>query len=150
MKKTFFLLWIIAGLLTACGNNNNKQPESENDLEAARNFIEAALKGKYDMSRNFMLQDTENLERLDAVSRVQLSSSEKQGLWDASIKIINRHLVNDSTSIIIYSNSFHPENTDTLKVVKLDGKWLVDFKYLFNHDQPDVPPTLNDSTTTKP
>jgi len=41
--------------------------------------------------------------------------------------------VNDSTSIVIYSNSFK-NNPDTLKVIKTGGKWLVDFKYLYLHD----------------
>lgn len=81
-----------------------------------------------------MLQDSVNDQQMDAVSRVQLSSDEKQGLWDASINIHSRKLINDSTSIIVYSNSFHKENTDTLKVVRVDGKWLVDFKYLFNQN----------------
>lgn len=111
-----------------------EQNEAETDLVAAKEFVQAALKGKYDRAADFMLHDSLNDERLDAVSRMELSSDEKQGLWDASINIHSRKLVNDSTSIIVYSNSFHKENQDTLKVVKKDGKWLVDFKYLFDHE----------------
>lgn len=111
-----------------------EQNVAENDLDAARGFVQAALKGKYDRAADFMLHDSLNDERLDAVSRMELSSDEKQGLWDASINIHSRKLVNDSTSIIVYSNSFHKENQDTLKVIKKEGKWLVDFKYLFDHE----------------
>jgi hypothetical protein len=133
MKRLVVLKALAVIFLIAC----NAGPESdgaENDLEAARNFVQAALKGRYDRAADYMLHDSLNDERLDAVSRMQLSSDEKQGLWDASINIHNRKLINDSTSIIVYSNSFHKENRDTLKVVKKEGKWLVDFKYLFDHE----------------
>lgn len=121
------------GLLSGC-KGDDEQNEAQTDLGAAKGFVQAALKGKYDRAADFMLHDSLNDERLDAVSRMELSSDEKQGLWDASINIHSRKLVNDSTSIIVYSNSFHKENHDTLKVIKKDGKWLVDFKYLFDHE----------------
>jgi hypothetical protein len=127
-------LSIMTILLLAGCKGGSEQNEAETDLGAAKGFVQAALKGKYDRAADFMLHDSLNDERLDAVSRMELSSDEKQGLWDASINIHSRKLVNDSTSIIVYSNSFHKENQDTLKVVKKDGKWLVDFKYLFDHE----------------
>lgn len=127
-------LGVIVILLLAGCKGGSEQNEAETDLGAAKGFVQAALKGKYDRAADFMLHDSLNDERLDAVSRMELSPDEKQGLWDASINIHSRKLVNDSTSIIVYSNSFHKENQDTLKVVKKDGKWLVDFKYLFDHE----------------
>ncbi len=127
-------LSIMVLLLLARCKGGSEQNEADTDLTAAKGFVQAALKGKYDRAADFMLHDSLNDERLDAVSRMELSSDEKQGLWDASINIHSRNLVNDSTSIIVYSNSFHKENQDTLKVVKKDGKWLVDFKYLFDHE----------------
>lgn len=133
MKRFFSLTISYCLLLWGC-NAGSESDAAENDVEAAKNFIQAALKGRYDRASDFMLHDSANDERLDAVSRVQLSSEEKAGLWDASINIYSRKVLNDSTSIIVFSNSFHKENTDTLKVVKKEGKWLVDFKYLFNQD----------------
>lgn len=133
MKGGFIFFCLITILLASCNSGSNTDA-AENDLDAARSFIQAALKGRFDRAADFMLHDSVNDERLDAVSRMQLSSEEKQGLWDASINIYNRKLLNDSTSIIVYSNSFHKDNKDTLKVVKKEGKWLVDFKYLFDHN----------------
>ncbi|MGC4231592.1 MAG: DUF4878 domain-containing protein [Niabella sp.] len=133
MKRLVVLKALVVIFLIAC-NAGPERDDAENDLDAARNFVQAALKGRYDRAADYMLHDSLNDERLDAVSRMQLSSDEKQGLWDASINIHNRKLINDSTSIIVYSNSFHKDNRDTLKVVKKDGKWLVDFKYLFDHE----------------
>ncbi len=132
--KFIGLTGILAMLLLAGCESGSEKDAAENDLDAARGFVQAALKGKYDRAADFMLHDSLNDERLDAVSRMELSSDEKQGLWDASINIHSRKLLDDSTSIIVYSNSFHKENQDTLKVVKKDGKWLVDFKYLFDHE----------------
>jgi len=134
MKITGVIAGALAMMFLAGCQGGGEQNVAENDLDAARGFVQAALKGKYDRAADFMLHDSLNDERLDAVSRMELSSDEKQGLWDASINIHSRKLINDSTSIIVYSNSFHKENKDTLKVVKKEGKWLVDFKYLFDHE----------------
>ncbi|MEE6186476.1 hypothetical protein PIECOFPK_02575 [Mycovorax composti] len=132
MTKQLLLFITVWGLLVGVScNSGSSQDEADSDLDAARNFLEASLKGRYDRAADFMLRDSINNQQLDAVSRIQLSSEERQGLWDASIHIHNRQLLNDSTSIIVYSNSFHKDNRDTLKVVRKDGKWLVDFKYLF-------------------
>ena len=133
MKLGIIVILFSASLFASCNINTGSEPAAS-DLIAAKEFIQAALKGRYDRAADFMLHDSQNDDRLDAVSRMQLSSDEKQGLWDASINIYSRKLINDSTSIIVYSNSFHKENKDTLKVIKKDGKWLVDFKYLFNHE----------------
>ncbi len=141
MKGFFYFLFLLFSLL-ACNSGNDTSvsaPENdEDDLSTAINFVQAALKGDFDKAGRFMLHDSVNDQQLDAVSRMRLSTDEKQGLWDASVNIHHRNLINDSTSIIIYSNSFHKENTDTLKMVKMGGKWLVDFKYLFDHGQQDT------------
>lgn len=134
MKRIMFLGAGITVLIILSCKNDASDKEAENDIDAARGFVQAALKGRYDRAADFMLHDSLNDERLDAVSRMKLSSEEKQGLWDASINIHSRKLLNDSTSVIVFSNSFHKENLDTLKVVHKDGKWLVDFKYLFDHE----------------
>ena len=133
MKIGIVIILLMSSLWISC-NSGSESEAAQNDLVAAKEFVQAALKGRYDRAADYMLHDSQNDERLDAVSRMQLSSDEKQGLWDASINIYSRKLINDSTSIIVYSNSFHKENKDTLKVVKKEGKWLVDFKYLFDHE----------------
>lgn len=140
MKYNYFYFLCLLFFLAACNSpaDEEKEEGTANDLDATRSFIQASLRGNYSKARDYMLQDPVNEQHLDAVSRVQLSTHEKQGLWDASINIHSRKLINDSTSIIIFSNSFHRENTDTLKVVRKDGKWQVDFKFLFDHNQEDA------------
>ena len=70
----------------------------------------------------------------------------KNGYRTASIHILPVTEVNDSTTIIVYSNSFK-NDPDTLRVLRMNGKWLVDLKYLYEHDMDTTlkKPLLNDS-----
>lgn len=134
MKKIFYLSSLAVFCFVSC-NNNDKQPaKAENDVDAIRNFIQFALYGDYDKAKTYMLPDSINKEQMNAIERVNLSPEEKTGLSNASINIHNINRVNDSTTVVIYSNSYK-NNWDTLKAIKQKGEWLVDFKYLFNHDQ---------------
>ncbi|SDD52810.1 hypothetical protein [Niabella drilacis] len=133
MKRIGFYFLFLLFLLPAClPDKADKDEPGDSDIDAARDFIQAALRGNFKSAANYMLHDSANDERLDAVARMPRSADEKQGLWDATINIHERKLLNDSVSIIVYSNSYYKNNRDTLRVVKKDGAWLVDFKYLFD------------------
>lgn len=125
--------------------------DADTDVGAARNFIQASLKRDYATARQYMLQDSVNNSHMDAVSRMQLGADERQGLFDASIVIHDRKELNDSTSIIVYSNSFYKEKKDTLKLVKQADRWLVDFKYIFarGKDSASVPVPSNIDTISR-
>lgn len=133
MKKILPLASFLLFCLYAC-NDDKKEPASENDVDAVRNFIQAALEGNYTKARTFMIPDSVGLERMSNIERVNLSPDEKKGLATASINVHAVNRVNDSTTIVIYSNSFK-NNRDTLRALKLKGQWLVDFNYLFDHDK---------------
>ncbi|MBZ4190083.1 DUF4878 domain-containing protein [Niabella beijingensis] len=133
MKRIYLYFLSLLFLLPAClPDKSDKDEPGDSDIDAARNFIQAALKGNFKSAANYMLHDSANDERLDAVARISRTPDEKQGFWDATINIHQRKLLNDSASIIVYSNSYYKDKKDTLKVVKKDGAWLVDFKYLFD------------------
>jgi len=72
--------------------------------------------------------------------------SVKDGYRTASINIHKVSTMNDSTTVVIYSNSFKNDH-DTLKVLKRDGQWKVDLKYLFEHDTDTLQrkPVTNDT-----
>ena len=132
--KPVIVSLIMLCILASCADNDSKtENESQTDIDAARDFIRAALDGDFKKARNYMLTDSINEERMSLVERVNLSPEEKRGLAAAAINIHQVNPVNDSTTIVIYSNSFK-NNRDTLKVLKTSGKWLVDFNYLFEHD----------------
>lgn len=134
MQKIIFCLTFLALGLFACNNDDRSTTSgsSDNDIDAARNFIQAALVGDFKKAKTFMVNDSVNHEDLNAIERLneKLTKEEKEKYQAASIRIHQNRKLNDSTSMIYYSNSFRNQ-TDSLKVIKADGKWLVDFKYFF-------------------
>lgn len=79
-------------------------------------------------------------------SYLNINQDIKDGYRASSINIHLLNPLNDSTAIIIYSNSFKNDH-DTLKVQKRNDNWLVDFKYLYQHDADTSikKPMLNDT-----
>jgi hypothetical protein len=147
MKKILPALLLLV-CFYACNDDSRKPPKSENDVDAARNFIGAALAGDYRLARTYMLPDSINQERMNLIERVSLSPDERKGLAEASINIHKvDKIIKDSVTIVIYSNSYK-NNQDTLRVIKKDNEWLVDFNYLFDHDSDSLsasPLIKNDS-----
>ena len=128
---------LILALLAGCKEKKEEPAAaSENNIDAARNFIRAALDGKFDEARRFMLQDSVNTNYMDVAERAyqNIDPGTKNGYRSSSIRILPPITeLNDSVSIIIYSNSFK-NDPDTLRVLRLNGQWLVDLKYLYEHD----------------
>jgi hypothetical protein len=125
------LFFVIAG----CANDKeeNKEVTSENDVDAARNFIRSALDGNWREARRFMLQDSTNTQLLDAYEnnyQTHMNKEDKRGYREASITLYDTREVNDSVAIIKYSNSFKKQK-DSLRVVRTGDTWLVDLKYSF-------------------
>jgi hypothetical protein len=122
-------------LLIACRNNDRPAGKSENDIDAARTFIRAALDGKFEEARTYLFTDSINTNWMDVAERSYRKTDDetKRGYRSSSINIHQVNQVNDSTTVVIYSNSFKNDH-DTLKVLKQNGQWLVDLKYLYDHD----------------
>ena len=136
MQKKYAILFIVyLHLLMACKNNERAAGKSENDIDAARNFIRAALDGKFDAARTYLLPDSVNINWMDVAERSYLKTDAetKNGYRSSSINIHRVSPLNDSTTVIIYSNSYKNDH-DTLKALKQNGQWLVDLKYLYEHD----------------
>lgn len=135
MKRTTVIVSFLLFCVYACNDAGKETPPaSENDLDAARNFLQASLKGDFEKAKTFMLKDSLNLQMMDVIERVPFPDEERKGLANASINIhqvINK--VKDSVTVVVYSNSFK-KDWDTLRVIKQNGQWLVDFNYLFAHD----------------
>ncbi|HEX8333327.1 MAG TPA: hypothetical protein VF622_11925 [Segetibacter sp.] len=129
MQKLTILLFI---LLTSC-NNKGDYKKPENALEAGREFIENSLKGHFNTAKKYMLPDEENVYWLNKVTKDynKLSEQDKAGLSQASININEVADVSDSVTVINYSNSYK-KRSQSVKVVKHKGDWLVDFKYTFS------------------
>jgi len=130
MKK-LSTLFLIFSFLCACNNSENEASgKPENDLDAARTFIRNALDGKFEQAKQLMVRDSTNEENMDVTERTyeRMSEENRQGYHNASIQIYNTREVNDSTRIVTYSNSFKNQK-DSLKLVRVNGQWLVDLKF---------------------
>lgn len=119
--------------LSACSQQTNSYPAAENALDAGREFIDACLKGDFTKARWYMMDDSTNQGHLQrAENKFRTYDKEgRQQLRTASINISEVSDIDTATSIIYYSNSFDQQPLK-VKVVKLNEKWLVDFKYTFN------------------
>ena len=131
--RHFLILSLIFFFVAGC-KDEDQPAESENNIDAARNFIRAALDGKFADARRFMLQDSVNMNYMDVVERSykNLDQATRDNYRTSSIRIIGKQDRNDSTSMVIYSNSFK-NDPDTLKVLRMGQEWLVDLKYLYQH-----------------
>lgn len=125
--------------LASC--KNAEEVRSENAVDAARNFIQAALNFDFEKAAGFMVDDSLNRQDLHLMERVlerNLTKEDRDNYRKASIHIHENRQINDSTSVIYYSNSYK-NIKDSLKVVSRNGLWLVDFKYTFNQGTDSLP-----------
>jgi hypothetical protein len=133
MKSKIIAVLAVWVLLLSCSNGEAGTPESENDIDAARNFINAALKGHWKEARSLAVKDSVNMQLLDVAENnysLHMNREEKRGYNEASINILDTRVVDSATSVVRYSNSFKKKE-DSLKIVKLNNEWLVDLKYSF-------------------
>jgi hypothetical protein len=132
MRSLFAALLFIT-LAYSCTDEEAADTVSENDVDAARNFINAVLQADFDKAGNYILPDSVNKEYLALTEQSfdhRLTPEDKKGYKESSINIHGLRQVNDSVTVVQYSNSYKNVR-DSLKVVKLDGKWLIDQKYSF-------------------
>lgn len=127
MKQLWWILTLVI-VLAAC--NQNRHVASENDVDAARNFLNAVLQGDFDLARTYMIEDTTNSEYMNKLQQnwAAYSPQERRGYRDASLTLYTLKPVNDSTTIVPYSISF-TNKRDSVLVRKGPKEWLVDFKF---------------------
>jgi hypothetical protein len=61
-----------------------------------------------------------------------LGEDEQKKYKDADILPINIQAKNDSVTSYTYANTFKKDTT-TIKIVRIQGEWLVDLKEILNH-----------------
>lgn len=130
MLKRLIALVLIVFTFSHCTDGDYKKPDDP--LEAGSDFIRFALDGNMNNARLFILKDRDN-ERLFSEwekKNENHTKEQKAEYKSASIRIKKSQNINDSTTIISYSNSYKKEDHD-LKLIKQNGEWWVDFKYTF-------------------
>jgi hypothetical protein len=125
----FFLLIVLIGSCNA-GKTFSKAEDAQ---DAGRQFIRASLDGDYEKARFYLLSDSINLLLITKWQQGfdKMDRDTRQQYRDASILPINIRTVNDSVTIYSFSNSFRKDTT-TVRIVRVQGEWLVDLKEILN------------------
>ncbi len=130
--KAKFLVAIFAVLLL--GSCNSKEAVPNTDIEVARVFIQNILEDKFEEAEKYVLKEETN-EAYFKLFKTEYQSKSKDDLENyrnADIIINEISPVSDTVSIINYSNSFIRDKSNKLKMVRVNGRWLVDLKYTFS------------------
>jgi len=128
MKLLFGCL--LLALLAGC-SEETAYKKAEDAQDAGREFIRASLDGNFPKAAFYLHKDTVSLlvfERWKSGFQ-KMSSEEKMSYQQSNILPIEIKNINDSVVSYTYSNSFKKIPT-TLKVVRINGEWLVDLTEL--------------------
>lgn len=128
------LKYLLAIVLTLTFSSCNKNAIPNTDIDVARAFIKDILENNFKEAEPLIFKEETNKQYFDLFKKEYESKSKEdlENYKKADIIINEISPVNDSTSIVNYSNSFKRDKSNKLKMVKVDGQWLVDLKYTFS------------------
>ena len=131
MKRTLLLIIIGCMALSSC---NTEKKITNTDIEVARGFIKDILDNNFKDAETYVLREETNQQYFELFKKEYESKSkaELENYKNADIIINEISPVNDSVSIINYSNSFKKDKSNKLKMVRINGQWMVDLKYTFS------------------
>lgn len=126
------IIFFFTALLFGCGSGNN-YAKAEYPLDAAREFIDACLKGDFTKASFYMTDDARNRELLQKQEKSYAGKSKEEKLEynNASIIIFEDAAIDEATHIINYQNSYDKTGRK-VKVILRNNTWRVDFKYTFD------------------
>ncbi|MDB5279287.1 MAG: hypothetical protein JWR61_4242 [Ferruginibacter sp.] len=133
MKIKSFIIFLV---IAACASCNNSRTVPNTDIDVARAFIKDVLDNNFAEAKSLVLDEDINNQYFD-LSRKNFEEKNKEELkkYKESDIIINElKNVNDSVTIVNYSNSYKKDMRNEIKVVKVNGKWLVDLKHTFQEE----------------
>lgn len=132
MIKKYLVLFILAAVIFSCNTKAKKAPVT--DLEVATAFVRSLLDNNFTGAEQYLLKDETNNQIFERFKK-QYSQKDKATLEkykNADIIVNERSYITDSVFIFNYSNSYRIADKTILKLVRIDGKWLVDLKYTFS------------------
>ena len=137
MKSTMrYLLFLMAlGIFYSC--DSKTESVEMNALETGRQFIRASLDGNFKIAEPLILTDAENQQQFQRFETFYSNMPvDDKNKYKASSYEINKFLeVNDSTTIINYSNSYMKKPME-IKLIRVNKAWMVDFKYTSSGNLP--------------
>ena len=132
MNRPLAAFLAFATLLVSC--NTDKKSVPETDMNVATTFIRDILDNNINDAEKYILKDTVNMQYFESFKQAYLKKdkAELEKYKSADIIINENSNVSDSVSVINYSNTYKRESKNVLKLVRINGKWLIDFKYTFS------------------
>ena len=130
MKLKLFITVIALAMLSSC---SDKRKNPYTDIDVARAFIKDILENNYKDAKVFVLNEDTNNQYFD-LSKKEFEGKSKEELKlykDADIIINEIKNLNDSVTIVNFSNTYKKSIKNEVKVVKVNGQWLVDLKHTF-------------------
>lgn len=103
-------------------------------MDVANTFVRNLLDNDFKEAEKYLLKDDTNVQIFERFKK-QYSEKDKAILEkykQADIIVNETSYVTDSVFIFNYSNSYSRADKTILKLVRVDGKWLVDLKYTFS------------------
>ena len=132
MIKKYLALFILTAVIFSCNTKTKKAPVT--DIEVATAFVRNLLDNNFIEAGQYLLKDETNDQIFERFKK-QYNQKDKATLEqykNADIIVNERSYVTDSVFIFNYSNSYRITDKTILKLVRIDGKWLVDLKYTFS------------------
>lgn len=131
IRTVIYILLLLPGLAACSGGGDNKV---QTDIDVANVFIRDMLDNKLKDAEGLVLPDEENKQYFEVIRQQynKKDAAELEKYKSSSIIINEVSPVNDSVSIVNYSNSYNKQDKNKLKMVRKEGKWLVDLKYTFS------------------
>lgn len=131
MFKHLLLTGLAALILCGCG----QQTDTPNtDIDVARTFIKTIQENKFKEASAWVLSNETNKQYFELFEKhfESKSTDELNNYKNADIIINEISNVSDSVTVINYSNSYKKDAKNKLKVVKVNGRWLIDLQYTFS------------------
>jgi hypothetical protein len=134
MIKKIFLPPVIYLLLFSCNSNVKNAPVTDTDVATA--FIRGVLDNDFKTAQQYLLNDETNTQYFETFKhQYQLKDKSELEKYKAADIIINSLEPLKDTTIINYSNSYKKDMKNKLRLIRSNGKWLIDLKYTFAENQ---------------
>ena len=134
LKNILFAAFFIL-VMFSCSDPKKEKPATA--LDTGREFIRASLNGDFKMAESLLLMDTQNIQLFESykIYFERLPKEKKQHYKEASYEINKYADIDDSTTIINYSNDYMNKPMD-IKVIRQNKAWYIDFKYTYSGNLP--------------
>jgi hypothetical protein len=135
MKYHFLFLIVLMGFFSC--NQPEGFKEAEDPIDAGREFVRAVLDGNYEKAVLYIEDNQEDKDLFERYKQYMNNQPKKEKLQLKSSSIIINKVenLNDTVSIVNFSNSYSMKPTE-LKIVQKNKKWVVDFSYTFSGNMP--------------